>query len=178
MSSSLAKPPSARCWRGRYRTGGRSRFRNRDLIPSMSSSEFTCLVNCLIAYLQGPRADGTTSIQVALPRPVIPTHWKLVHDPSAHAAGSCRLVGAFPKGPASPYWPSSCLRQAGPPGSLSRGGPRGWVASKCAVLQAGEPMNSNSLTELAARINEAYEALVSAQKGTLEYAIKTGELLQ
>jgi hypothetical protein len=39
-------------------------------------------------------------------------------------------------------------------------------------------MNSNSLTELAARINEAHEALVSAQKGTLEYAIKTGELLQ
>jgi Protein of unknown function (DUF3102) len=32
--------------------------------------------------------------------------------------------------------------------------------------------------ELAARINEAYEAVASAQKGTLEYAIKTGELLQ
>ena len=39
-------------------------------------------------------------------------------------------------------------------------------------------MISNSLTELAARINEAYEAVASAQKGTLEYAIKTGELLQ
>jgi hypothetical protein len=39
-------------------------------------------------------------------------------------------------------------------------------------------MISDSLTELAARINEAYEALASAQKGTLEYAIKTGELLQ
>ena len=39
-------------------------------------------------------------------------------------------------------------------------------------------MISDSLTELAARINEAYEAVASAQKGTLEYAIKTGELLQ
>jgi hypothetical protein len=39
-------------------------------------------------------------------------------------------------------------------------------------------MISNSLTELAARINEAHEAVASAQKGTLEYAIKTGELLQ
>ena len=39
-------------------------------------------------------------------------------------------------------------------------------------------MISNSLTELAARINEAYEAVASAQKGTLEYAVKTGELLQ
>ena len=39
-------------------------------------------------------------------------------------------------------------------------------------------MISNSLTELAARINETYEAVASAQKGTLEYAIKTGELLQ
>jgi hypothetical protein len=39
-------------------------------------------------------------------------------------------------------------------------------------------MNSNFLTELAARINEAYEAVASAQKGTLEFAIKTGELLQ
>ena len=39
-------------------------------------------------------------------------------------------------------------------------------------------MNSNLLTELAARINEAYEAVASAQKGTLEFAIKTGELLQ
>jgi hypothetical protein len=39
-------------------------------------------------------------------------------------------------------------------------------------------MISNSLTELAARINEAYEAVASAQKGTLEYAIKTGKLLQ
>ena len=39
-------------------------------------------------------------------------------------------------------------------------------------------MISDSLTELATRINEAYEAVASAQKGTLEYAIKTGELLQ
>jgi Protein of unknown function (DUF3102) len=39
-------------------------------------------------------------------------------------------------------------------------------------------MISDSLTELAARINEAYEAVASAQNGTLEYAIKTGELLQ
>jgi hypothetical protein len=39
-------------------------------------------------------------------------------------------------------------------------------------------MNSNLLTELAARINEAYEVVASAQKGTLECAIKTGELLQ
>ena len=39
-------------------------------------------------------------------------------------------------------------------------------------------MNSNLLTELAARINEAYEAVASAQKGTFEFAIKTGELLQ
>jgi hypothetical protein len=39
-------------------------------------------------------------------------------------------------------------------------------------------MISNSLTELAARINESYEAVASAQKGSLEYAIKTGELLQ
>jgi hypothetical protein len=39
-------------------------------------------------------------------------------------------------------------------------------------------MISDSLTELAVRINEAYEALASAQKGTLEYAIKAGELLQ
>jgi hypothetical protein len=39
-------------------------------------------------------------------------------------------------------------------------------------------MISNSLTELAVRINEAHEAVTSAQKGTLEYAIKTGELLQ
>src|SRR5262249_10409597 len=31
---------------------------------------------------------------------------------------------------------------------------------------------------LAARINEAHEAVASAQKGTPEYAIKTGELLQ
>ena len=37
-------------------------------------------------------------------------------------------------------------------------------------------MNSNLLTELAARINEAYEVVASAQKGTLECAIKTGEL--
>jgi hypothetical protein len=39
-------------------------------------------------------------------------------------------------------------------------------------------MSSDSLTDLAARINEAYEAVTAAQKGTLEYAIKTGELLQ
>ena len=39
-------------------------------------------------------------------------------------------------------------------------------------------MISDSLTELATRINEAYEAVASAQKGTLEYAVKTGELLQ
>ena len=39
-------------------------------------------------------------------------------------------------------------------------------------------MSSDSLTDLAARINEAYEAVAAAQKGTLEYAIKTGELLQ
>jgi hypothetical protein len=39
-------------------------------------------------------------------------------------------------------------------------------------------MISDSLTELAARINEAHEAVASTQKGTLEYAIKTGELLQ
>ena len=31
-------------------------------------------------------------------------------------------------------------------------------------------MNSNLLTELAARINEAYEAVASAQKGTFECA--------
>ena len=39
-------------------------------------------------------------------------------------------------------------------------------------------MIPKSLTELAARINEAFEAVAWAQKGTLEYAIKTGELLQ
>jgi hypothetical protein len=67
------------------------------IITCMSSSELTYLVNYFIAYLHGPRADGTTAIQVAPPRPVIPKLWKLLHVPSAHAAGGCRLVGPFRK---------------------------------------------------------------------------------
>jgi hypothetical protein len=57
--------------------------------------------------------------------------------------------------------------------------PETWVASQVrGVNKRGAELISNSLTELAARINEAHEAVASAQKGTLEYAIKTGELLQ
>ena len=60
--------------------------------------------------------------------------------------------------------PSSCLRRGRPPRSLLR------IRGVCRIAsercyKRGAAMNSNLLTELAARINEAYEAVPRHRKG-------------